>query len=440
MTHRRRAARGLGRRPRALGRRPRAGAALAGRHRRRGDRRAGAPDRATCSASCSEGEAWAVLAHVLDFDDLHMESTSHVSAVCVPAVLATGGDARAYLAGAGRHGPPGHRAGLAALRRGLARDLHGGRSGRGGRRAASRWASAPRRSPRRWRSRCRRPAACSAAFGTAAKSLQVGVAAQAGVRAARLAAAGASADPRALDQWLALVGGDAAAARARRPGRPRRAGGQALPVLLRAAAPDRGAARGSTRADLDPASVARVVVRTPESALAPLIHDDADDRPGGQVQPAVRGRGDAARRPAGDRELHRRGRRPARGAGARWRASRSTRSPGGDWLLAGDVAIELTLADGSTLHAQLDLPPGAPDRPPSTAELAEKVADCAGDLADEVLAVTGPTPARCCARAAAAERDALAIRGRLAAVRSANCIIEGTGGGRPSPRTRSVRA
>ncbi|MGZ4280363.1 MAG: MmgE/PrpD family protein, partial [Solirubrobacteraceae bacterium] len=26
-----------------------------------------------------EGEAWAVLAHVLDFDDLHMESTSHVS-------------------------------------------------------------------------------------------------------------------------------------------------------------------------------------------------------------------------------------------------------------------------------------------------------------------------------------------------------------------------
>ena len=52
-------------------------------------------------AGLSEAEAWAVLAHVLDFDDLHMESTSHVSAVCVPAVLATGGDARAYLAGAG---------------------------------------------------------------------------------------------------------------------------------------------------------------------------------------------------------------------------------------------------------------------------------------------------------------------------------------------------
>src|ERR671914_1416420 len=44
---------------------------------------------------------WAALAHVRDFDDLHLESTSHVSAVCVPAAMAAGGDARSYLAGAG---------------------------------------------------------------------------------------------------------------------------------------------------------------------------------------------------------------------------------------------------------------------------------------------------------------------------------------------------
>src|SRR5215217_3146743 len=44
---------------------------------------------------------WAAFAHVLDFDDLHMPSTTHVSAVCVPVALATGGGARAYLAGAG---------------------------------------------------------------------------------------------------------------------------------------------------------------------------------------------------------------------------------------------------------------------------------------------------------------------------------------------------
>src|SRR6478735_8176405 len=43
---------------------------------------------------------WATLGHVLDFDDLHMESTSHISVVCVPAVLAAGGTDRDYLVAA----------------------------------------------------------------------------------------------------------------------------------------------------------------------------------------------------------------------------------------------------------------------------------------------------------------------------------------------------
>ncbi|HUA43997.1 MAG TPA: MmgE/PrpD family protein, partial [Solirubrobacteraceae bacterium] len=53
------------------------------------------------------GEAgrWAALAHVLDYDDLHLPSTTHVSAVCVPVALSSGADGaraeRAYLAGAG---------------------------------------------------------------------------------------------------------------------------------------------------------------------------------------------------------------------------------------------------------------------------------------------------------------------------------------------------
>lgn len=42
-----------------------------------------------------EGARWATIGHVLDFDDLHMPSTTHVSVVCVPAALAAGGDARA---------------------------------------------------------------------------------------------------------------------------------------------------------------------------------------------------------------------------------------------------------------------------------------------------------------------------------------------------------
>src|ERR1700760_889992 len=53
------------------------------------------------AAGLPDGARWAVAGHVLDFDDLHMPSTTHVSAVCVPAALASGGGARAYLAAAG---------------------------------------------------------------------------------------------------------------------------------------------------------------------------------------------------------------------------------------------------------------------------------------------------------------------------------------------------
>src|SRR6516162_5650840 len=53
------------------------------------------------AAGLPEGARWAVAGHVLDFDDLHMPSTTHISAVCVPTALATGGGPRAYLAAAG---------------------------------------------------------------------------------------------------------------------------------------------------------------------------------------------------------------------------------------------------------------------------------------------------------------------------------------------------
>src|SRR6202011_3968108 len=45
------------------------------------------------------------------------------------------------------------------------------------------------------------------AFGTTSKALQVGFATDAGVRAARLAAAGATAAPAVLDDWFRLMGG-----------------------------------------------------------------------------------------------------------------------------------------------------------------------------------------------------------------------------------------
>ena len=53
------------------------------------------------AAGLPDGARWAVAGHVLDFDDLHMQSTTHISVVCVPTALATGGGARGYLAAAG---------------------------------------------------------------------------------------------------------------------------------------------------------------------------------------------------------------------------------------------------------------------------------------------------------------------------------------------------
>jgi 2-methylcitrate dehydratase PrpD len=329
----------------------------------------------------SEAEAWAVLAHVLDFDDLHMESTSHVSAVCVPAVLATGGDARAYLAGAGvmarlgtALGWPHYAAGWHATCTAGAPAAAAGAAvalGLGAEETATAMALAV-------------PAAggVQRAFGTAAKALQVGAAAQAGVRAARLAAAGASADPRALDQWLALVGGDANRLVLDGPAVP---GGLAVKLFPCCYALQRPIA--ALRAlDVEPEQVASVRVRTPQSALAPLIHAAPTTGLEGKfsLEYAV-----AAtlldRRPGIESFTDEAVSRPA--AQALLARVEVDPVPGGDWLLAGDVAIELRLAAGSTLDAQLDLPPGAPDRPPSPAELAEKVADCTGELADEVLAV-----------------------------------------------------
>src|SRR5438309_6179286 len=162
---------------------------------------------ARLAASLPEGARWAVAGHVLDFDDLHMPSTTHVSVVCVPTALATGGGARAYLAAAGvmarlgtalgwRHYSAGWHAtctaGAPAAAAGAAVAL-----GLDAERIATAMALAV-------------PAAggVQRAFGTDAKSLQVGFAVDAGIRAGRLAAAGATADTRAVDVWLELVGGD----------------------------------------------------------------------------------------------------------------------------------------------------------------------------------------------------------------------------------------
>src|SRR6478672_580810 len=153
------------------------------------------------AAELDRAGRWAAHAHVLDFDDLHMASTAHLSAVCVPATLAAGGDARAYLAGAGVMARLGTALGWPHYSRGWHATCTAGAPG-----AAAAAAVADGAGPEGIATAMALavPAAggVQRAFGTAAKSLQVAFAADAGVRAARLAEKGATADPRALHQWM----------------------------------------------------------------------------------------------------------------------------------------------------------------------------------------------------------------------------------------------
>lgn len=327
------------------------------------------------------GEAgrWAARAHVLDFDDLHMASTAHISAVCVPATLAVGGDARAYLAGAGVMARLGTALGWRHYQAGWHATCTAGAPAAAVCAAVAMGLDAPRVASA---ITLAVPAAggVQRAFGTPGKSLQVGFAAEAGVRAARLAGAGATGDPAVLQDWMRMVGGDPEALVLDGPAVP---GGLAIklypccyalqrPISAIVDLPRRGAE-----------DVVGVVVRTPESSLRPLIHDAP--RTGlegkfsleyGVVAALLDGQPDlssftdeAVARPE-----------------ARWLMELISvdAAPGGDGLLAGEVEVELTLGDGETLAGRLAEPPGAPGRPATEAELEVKLSACAPQLVTEL--------------------------------------------------------
>ena len=343
------------------------------------------------AAALPEAARWAVAGHVLDFDDLHMPSTTHVSAVCVPTALATGGGPRAYLAAAGvmarlgtalgwRHYSAGWHAtctaGAPASAAGAAVAL-----GLPATKIAVAMALAV-------------PAAggVQRAFGTDAKSLQVGFAVDAGIRAARLAAAGAQADPEAVDAWLGLVGGDPAAVDPSGPAVPNGLAVKLYPCCyalqrpisalseLAGSEPAGSELAGSELApQLDPAAVRRIVLRTPEATVVPLIHHrpesglqgkfsleyaaaaallDAYPGFGSFTDAAVRR--DAARRLVGMVE--------------------TKLDPGGSWLLDGELEAEIHTGDGTILRTRAKFPPGSPERPPTAAQLKAKLADCVRGL------------------------------------------------------------
>jgi 2-methylcitrate dehydratase PrpD len=347
------------------------------------------------AAELPECARWAVAAHVLDFDDLHMESTSHISAVCVPVALAAGGGPRAYLAAAGvmarlgvalgwdhyaagwhttcTAGAPASAAGAAVA---LGLDVE---------QIATAIALAV-------------PAAggVQRAFGTDAKSLQVGFAAEAGIRAARLAAAGARADPASLDSWLTLVGGTPGRAEASTstvgPAVP---GGLAIKIYPCCYALQRpiSALAELATGPIDPAGVSRIVLRTPEASVTPLIHH----RPGTGLQgkfsleygaaaalldgyPGFASFTDeAVRRPAA-RELTDR--------------VEIKLDPGGSGLLDGELQATVHTTNGEIHQITQQYPPGSPTHPPTRAQLHAKLAGCITGLNTDPTTWTWTTAPR----------------------------------------------
>lgn len=235
---------------------------------------------------------------------------AHISVVTVPAVLAAGGDARAYLAGAGV---------MARL---------GAMLGRG-HSAAGRHATCTAGAPAAAVAAGLTAGGGQEAFGTQGKSLQAGFAADAGVRAARPAQAGATAGPLVLEAWLERVGGKPATdfpATPPVPGSPARCPAWKASSHRRTRWPRRCST--TVRASTASRTTRYGVRRRRRSSIA----------------------------------------------------STPTRRQTGPVRSDGRISLRIGLADGSEVHTEPALPPGAPGRPPSDADLPAKAAACGPDV------------------------------------------------------------
>jgi 2-methylcitrate dehydratase PrpD len=210
----------------------------------------------------------------------------------------------------------------------------------------------------------------------------VGFAAEAGVRAATLAQAGASADLRALDDWIRLVDGEIEAPEGLAPA-PAVPGGLAIKLFPCCYALQRPISAAVELGPLAAAHIRRIRVRTPRSSLAPLILHRP--RTGLEVKVSLE-YGLAAALLAGPPGLDS----YTDSAVARPEALRLAEAveaeaqDGGGGLLCGQMDLEVALDDGSSARTALALPPGAPERPPTEAELETKLELCAGDAAAEL--------------------------------------------------------
>jgi 2-methylcitrate dehydratase PrpD len=351
------------------------------------------------AAVLDRAERFAVAAHILDFDDLHVPSTAHISTVCVPVALATGGGPRAYLTGAGAMARLGTVLGHAHYTRGWHTTATAGTLA-----AAVTAASAAgldeEATVRALSLAVSSAGGVQAAFGTDGKAIQVGLAAGAGIRAVRLAQRGASAAPAAVDEWVRLSGGDPDRLELDGPTIP---GGLAVKLYPCCYALQRpigatielvsGEAGAAVRqgAVLRAEEVERIVVRTPASSVKPLIHPRPTTGLEGKfsleyaVAAAILDRypGFAS---FADEAVQR------REAQRLLRLVEVVTNPGGEGLLAGEVEIEVMTPRG-TARARLANPPGAPANPAPAEALDAKFTACLAGTDVRVEDITWPSAA-----------------------------------------------
>src|SRR5665647_2637398 len=228
------------------------------------------------AAVLPEEAQWAVACHIIDFDDLHLPSTTHISTVCVPVSLSLGGGARSYLAGAGVMSRVGSALGWPHYAAGWHATTTAGAIGAAAGAAVALGLDADGVG-RAMALAVPAAGGVQRSFGTDGKSLQVGFAAHAGMRAARLAAAGASADPYAVDDLIALLGGGVEKVDLSSPAIPDGLAIKLYPCCYALQRPIGAAAALRVGcvysvAGVDVSSIRRIVVRTPQVTVKPLIH------------------------------------------------------------------------------------------------------------------------------------------------------------------------
>jgi 2-methylcitrate dehydratase PrpD len=327
------------------------------------------------TAGLPEPLRWAAIGHALDFDDVHLPSSSHVSVVCVNATLSVGGGAREYLAAAGVMARIGTALGWSHYSQGWHTTCTAGAP------AAAVAAGLILGLDVSGLARAMALAIPSAgglqrAFGTAGKALQVGFATDAGVRAARLAAAGATAAPAVLDDWFRLMGGTVEPDLSG----PAVPGGLAIKLHPCCYAMQRpiSAVRGLPCAGKDLSLIEGIQVRTPQAGVQPLIHHNPNTGLEAKFSmeyavatalvdefPGMAEFTDASVNRSSIRALMER--------------VEIVATPGpAEGVMHGETRIAVEWSDGTVTESALDLPYGHPELPASADDLSAKVTRCVG--------------------------------------------------------------